>query len=335
MIFTAIVCYGLRAAETSLLGEPKIAHTENSAHVETTEPEDLHVDEAKFVKSLPFPFEVVHDTWENGPADENLIRADVEVSHSGSEEVKRKMIYTKNPLPYILRKTIVREDQFIFQEEQHIDMRKKYSRLWSINRSFEDTVQARRTFVLREDPHKKGHTIMEQSLRVSISSSLGGAAIQKQLEKISRNTFLSGCEKSFADLEKTLAARSTAPADLHLRNPHAQPLDSLEDAIVSAEHSMRRQTLRKTAERIIHRGLLLAGAALRVWAHVKAPHHTCPRESEPGHCVNPTLEAEQEQQDVKQPTMQSPPQAEKPQHGLRRNPIKRMMSVAAAAFVSV
>jgi len=330
LIFTAIVCYGLRAAETSLLAIPRPKVNDDSPYhspeAEVIE-EEIPAEQARFVKSIPFPFELVHDTWENGPEDENLLRADVQVSHTGSEEVKRKMIYTRNPLPYLLRKTIVRTDEFVFQEEQHIDMRKKYSKLWSINRSFEDTVSARRTFALREDPHKKGWTIMEQSLSVSISNSLGGAAVARQLEKIARGTFMSGCDKAIVDLEQSLA----------LKLQSSKQSDSAASSALPAE-SRRKQVLRKMAEVVISRGLILAGAALRVWAHLKAPHHACPRALEPGTCHVPQQQCHVKQSaptGVDAPNVQELPNLNADKGPALRNPLKRVMSVAAAAFVSV
>ncbi len=75
LIFTAIVCYGLRAAQTHLLAAPRPTENESTPHVTAdAEREEQHVEEARYQKSIPFPFELVHDTWENGPQDENLLR---------------------------------------------------------------------------------------------------------------------------------------------------------------------------------------------------------------------------------------------------------------------
>ena len=61
---------------------------------------------ATFTKILPFPFEQVLDYWENGPPDPNFIREDIVLQVNGAEEHRSKTIYTKNPLPWILRKTV-------------------------------------------------------------------------------------------------------------------------------------------------------------------------------------------------------------------------------------
>jgi len=68
---------------------------------------------AVFTCVLPFPFESVLAKWENGPPDPNFIKEDVVVETSGSEQHNTKTIYVKNPLPFIIRKT-VSTTQFIF-----------------------------------------------------------------------------------------------------------------------------------------------------------------------------------------------------------------------------
>lgn len=61
---------------------------------------------ATFTKILPFPFEQVLTHWENGPPDPNFIREDAVLQVHGAEEHRSKTLYTKNPLPWILRKTV-------------------------------------------------------------------------------------------------------------------------------------------------------------------------------------------------------------------------------------
>jgi hypothetical protein len=88
---------------------------------------------ANFEVELPFPFEVVLRTWENGPPDPQflrfipmttpmiynytlcflngiltlrLFREEVKETRSGYEIEKSKTIYTKNPFPYLIQKTV-------------------------------------------------------------------------------------------------------------------------------------------------------------------------------------------------------------------------------------
>lgn len=63
---------------------------------------------AVFSCVLRYPFESVLKAWEGGPPDPNFIKEDVKVELHGSEERKHKTIYTKNPLPYVIRKTVRR-----------------------------------------------------------------------------------------------------------------------------------------------------------------------------------------------------------------------------------
>jgi len=61
---------------------------------------------AVFSRVLHYPFESVLRAWEGGPPDPNFIKEEVKIEFDGSEERKLKTIYTKNPLPYVIRKTV-------------------------------------------------------------------------------------------------------------------------------------------------------------------------------------------------------------------------------------
>lgn len=61
---------------------------------------------AVFERTLPFPFEQVLQAWEGGPPDPNFIREEVELRMQGGEEHRFKTLYTKNPLPWVLKKTV-------------------------------------------------------------------------------------------------------------------------------------------------------------------------------------------------------------------------------------
>ena len=57
---------------------------------------------------IPFPFEVVLDAWTNGPPDPNCLKQEpFEDSVTGGEAVLKQLLYTKNPLPLLLRSTLV------------------------------------------------------------------------------------------------------------------------------------------------------------------------------------------------------------------------------------
>mmetsp|Transcript_41501 Transcript_41501/g.84843 ORF Transcript_41501/g.84843 Transcript_41501/m.84843 type:complete len:373 (+) Transcript_41501:109-1227(+) len=355
LVFTALVCWSLRAAETTLSVEniPHVSTVQNSTlqsetpdqsvQVESSDQSELDFSQAetvKFAMSLPFPFEVVHRTWENGPPDENLIREDVQVSLVGTEEIKKKFIYTKNPLPFLLRKTIIRTEEVIFEEEQRIDLRHRYSKAWSVNRCFESLVQARRTFDLKEDPEHKGWSILEQSLAVSASSALGNT-VKQQLEKFALSIFYNTCESSTNELKKTIADHY-AKSEGSLQNLANDPVEQEdEEAPRSPELQSPNRGLRKVAGFFVKRGAIVAGAALRVWSMLRAPHHTCPKQLAPGACPVPTVPLDaavmaEHQQQAKLTKGKDAFTNQQQQHpGHRINPMKRVMSVPAAAFVSV
>jgi hypothetical protein len=55
---------------------------------------------------IPYPFEVVHNAWETGPQDVNFIREDKKETWCGSEMAVQKTIYTRNPFPFLIKKTV-------------------------------------------------------------------------------------------------------------------------------------------------------------------------------------------------------------------------------------
>ena len=88
-------------------GEAPAAAGVNSESLEEGKSTDKGVlKTATFTKILPFPFEQVRDYWENGPPDPNFIREDIVLQMNGAEEHRSKTIYTNNPLPWILKKTV-------------------------------------------------------------------------------------------------------------------------------------------------------------------------------------------------------------------------------------
>lgn len=88
-------------------------------------PATLPKSNAKLELEFPYPFEVVLRTWENGPPDPQFLRSilmlscpfqnpaslcdcreEVKETRSGNHVEKSKTIYTKNPFPYLIQKTV-------------------------------------------------------------------------------------------------------------------------------------------------------------------------------------------------------------------------------------
>lgn len=61
---------------------------------------------AVFSCVLQFPFETVLQAWEGSPPDPKIIKKEVRVKRNGLEEHRMKTLYTQNPLPFLIRKTV-------------------------------------------------------------------------------------------------------------------------------------------------------------------------------------------------------------------------------------
>ena len=91
----------------AVLSKPSPAATLSTSTEEApTETSHAEHGSAVFERTLPFPFEQVLQVWEGGPPDPNFIREEVELRMKGGEEVRSKTLYTKNPLPWVLKKTV-------------------------------------------------------------------------------------------------------------------------------------------------------------------------------------------------------------------------------------
>ena len=64
------------------------------------------VKSAVFSCVLQFPFETVLQAWEGSPPDPTIIKKEVRVKRNGLEEHRMKTLYTQNPLPFLIRKTV-------------------------------------------------------------------------------------------------------------------------------------------------------------------------------------------------------------------------------------
>jgi hypothetical protein len=131
---------------------------------------------------LFYPFEVVFHAWENGPQDKNFIREEKKEVWSGSEMSVEKVIYTRNPFPYLIKKTVrhqhsstlvtnsafdiaqkrdryaqvIREEQLIWYEEQKINKKQRYASYYSCNKNLNTLGTAYRKATMRADPNNPG-----------------------------------------------------------------------------------------------------------------------------------------------------------------------------------
>ena len=93
-----------RAFVTFPLAVPQPAHAQPAISAAP----DASPPGAIMQRVIPFPFEVVLDAWTNGPPDPNCLKQEpFEDSESGGEAVLKQLLYTKNPLPLLLRSTLV------------------------------------------------------------------------------------------------------------------------------------------------------------------------------------------------------------------------------------
>eukprot|EP00960_Hanusia_phi_P072344 767767-Hanusia_phi.AAC.2 len=197
---------------------------------------------AEFRRVIKYPFEIVNEAWENGPEDPNFIKEEVKTTRKGAEVLLKKTIYTKNPLPFLIKKTVSCREKFClsvltvgfrsFEMSSSCLMKSKQSTTSSaarlpgkdqtdpfiialtaccrtVNRVLENICKAHRTFSLRADPSNPNWTLMEQSITVTVTDAFGGA-IKSQLEKFAEGAFLSSCERGTDILEKSLASKMPA-----------------------------------------------------------------------------------------------------------------------------
>ena len=103
---------------------------------------------------------------------------------------------------------LIRDEQFVFEESQCIDLTKRFSASSCDNKVLESIVKAHRSASMRADPNNPNWTIFEQSMTVSISGVLG-QTIKTQLESFAESLFLSAAESGTNMLEATLAEEAT------------------------------------------------------------------------------------------------------------------------------
>jgi len=61
-----------------------------------------------------------------------VFREEREEEYVGDELVVRKMIYTKNPFPFIVRKTLIRPEELVWYEELRVNKKKRTACFWYV-----------------------------------------------------------------------------------------------------------------------------------------------------------------------------------------------------------
>jgi len=174
---------------------------------EEDEPEPLS--SVVFEKMLPYPFEQVIQLWEGGPPDPNFLREEVVVQKHGAEEHRTKRLYTRNPLPWILKKTFVREEVFVFAEDQRINLQKRYSVSSCDNKVLESFGKLHRVACMSVHKDNPNWTNFTQSI-TSDFTSMYGAAIKHTMERFAETLFLKSAKSGTDILENELRSRSLA-----------------------------------------------------------------------------------------------------------------------------
>lgn len=162
-----------------------------------------------FQKMLPYPFEHVIQLWEGGPPDPNFLREEVVVQKHGAEEHRTKRLYTRNPLPWILKKTFVREEVFVFAEDQRINLQKRYSVSSCDNKVLESFGKLHRVACMSAHKDNPNWTNFTQSITCDFTS-MYGAAIKHTMERFAETLFLKSAKSGTDILEIELRSRSLA-----------------------------------------------------------------------------------------------------------------------------
>jgi hypothetical protein len=103
-----------------------------------------------------------------------------------------------------LPEQLIRDETFVFEEDQRINREERYSDSSCNNKVLESIVKAHRSSSMRAHPKNPNWTIFEQSMSVSISAALG-KTVQRQLESFAESIFLSAAKSGTVSLQQTLA----------------------------------------------------------------------------------------------------------------------------------
>ena len=98
----------------------------------------------------------------------------------------------------------VRDPHFIFEEEQRTNAKARYSKSWSVNRSWGGVVTARRSLRIQKHPENPEWTILEQAMDVQIGDSIIGSRMANQLEQFANGIFISTVSRSADELLASL-----------------------------------------------------------------------------------------------------------------------------------
>lgn len=108
---------------------------------------------------------------------------------------------------------LIRDEFFVFEEDQRINLQERYSHSDCVNKVLESIVNSHRSASMHADPSNPNWTIFEQKMSISISSACGNA-IKAQLESFAESLFLSAAKSGTTQLEETLRAEAERAAAL-------------------------------------------------------------------------------------------------------------------------
>jgi hypothetical protein len=258
-------------------GEAPVAVGVDFESLDEREPADKGVlKTATFTKILPFPFEQVRDYWENGPPDPNFIREEIVLQVNGAEEHRSKTIYTNNPLPWILKKTVrlpclqcsasvsfctcavstssvfgwrcvqlIRADFFVFREEQHVNLRDKYSHASCWNQCLQGIGILTREARMSAIADKPGWTKFEQTITTNFTTAYG-YGVKDTMERFAIGLFINTAKRGTDTLERTLRGLSVraVAVDGGALGPTSVPLSGAPDkshgsTLTSAEGALQ------------------------------------------------------------------------------------------------
>ena len=69
----------------------------------------------------------------------NHAREEREEERIKDELVVRKLMYTKNPFPFIVRKTLIRPEELVWYEELRVNKKKRTASFWYVSHALSCT----------------------------------------------------------------------------------------------------------------------------------------------------------------------------------------------------
>ena len=166
---------------------------------------------ACFTMVLEYPFEQVMETWEGGPPDTNFIREEVEEQTVGAELRRQKTIFTKNPLPWVLKQMIVRDEVFVFGEQQRVNLQARYSVSTSFNKILQCFGTIHREASMKAHPENPNWTEFTQTLTANFTDKYGGT-VKETMEHFTSKLFVKSARRGTDILQTTLKQQCRAAA---------------------------------------------------------------------------------------------------------------------------